>query len=122
MKRRTILAGALAAFLVGASILSGAQEHKAERIWRIGWLSPASSATGAAQLEALRKGLAELGYVEGRNIVVEARWADGDPARLLRLARALADLKVDVICTFGTPSTLAAKQTTTTGHPPEENR
>jgi putative ABC transport system substrate-binding protein len=81
---------------------------------RIGWLSPAPSATGASELVALRKGLGEFGYVEGRNIAVEARWADGDPTRLPRLARALVELNVDVICTAGTPATLAAKQATTT--------
>jgi putative ABC transport system substrate-binding protein len=63
-------------------------------------------------LEALKKGLAELGYVEGRNIVIEARWADGDAAQLIQLARALVQLNVDVICTAGTPATVAAKQVT----------
>src|SRR5215813_14061201 len=84
------------------------------KVYRIGWLSPASSATGAAQFEALRKGLAELGYFEGRNIAIEGRWADGDATRLPRLARALAELRVDIICSYGTPATLAAKQATTT--------
>jgi ABC-type uncharacterized transport system substrate-binding protein len=84
------------------------------KVYRIGWLSPASSATGAAPLEALRKGLAEVGYFEGRNIAIEARWADGDATRLPRLARALVELKVDIICSFGTPATLAAKKATTT--------
>jgi ABC-type uncharacterized transport system substrate-binding protein len=91
-----------------------AEAQQAGKVYRIGWLSPAPSATGAAQLEALRKGLAELGYVEGRNIVIEARWADGDFAQLPRLARTLVERKVDVICSFGTPATLAAKQATTT--------
>jgi len=84
------------------------------KVYRIGWLSPASSATGAAQFEALRKGLAELGYFEGRNIAIEGRWADGDATRLPRLARALVELRVDIICSFGTPATLAAKRATTT--------
>jgi putative ABC transport system substrate-binding protein len=53
-----------------------------------------------------------LNYVEGRNITIEARWADGDPARLPELARALVHLNVDIICTAGTPATLAAKQAT----------
>jgi ABC-type uncharacterized transport system substrate-binding protein len=65
-------------------------------------------------LDALREGLRELNYVEGRNITIEARWADGDPARLPDLARALVELNVDIICTAGTPATLAAKQATTT--------
>jgi putative ABC transport system substrate-binding protein len=84
------------------------------KAYRIGWLSPASSATGAAPLEALRKGLAELGYFEGRNIAIEARWADGDATRLPRLARALVELKVDIVCSFGTPATLAIQKATKT--------
>jgi putative ABC transport system substrate-binding protein len=64
-------------------------------------------------LDALREGLRELNYVEGRNITIEARWADGDSARLAGLARGLVALNVDVICTAGTPATLAAKQATT---------
>ncbi len=91
-----------------------AEAQRAGRVWRIGWLSPPPAATGASELEALRKGLRELDYIEGRNLVIEARWADGDPARLPRLARAFVELKVDVICTAGTPATLAAKQATTT--------
>jgi putative ABC transport system substrate-binding protein len=87
---------------------------QAGRVWRIGWLSPAPSATGASEFEALRRGLGELGYIEGRNLTIEARWADGDAARLPRLARALVELNVDVICAAATPATLAAKKATTT--------
>jgi putative tryptophan/tyrosine transport system substrate-binding protein len=90
------------------------EAQQAGRVWRIGWLSPAPSATGASEFEALRRGLGELGYIEGRNITIEARWADGDAARLPRLARALVELNVDVICAAATPATLAAKKATTT--------
>jgi putative ABC transport system substrate-binding protein len=114
MKSRTILSLALAVVFLTASLLSEAQERKAGRVWRIGWLSPPPAATGASELEALRKGLSELGYLEGQNFAIEARWADGDAARLPQLARALVELKVDVICTAGTPATFAAKQATTT--------
>jgi putative ABC transport system substrate-binding protein len=110
--RRIGLAVVLVLSVALVPLLAGAQHTG--KVYRIGWLSPASSATGAVQLEALRKGLAELGYVEGQNVAIEARWADGDFARLPRLARTLAELKVDVICSFGTPATLAAKQATTT--------
>jgi hypothetical protein len=51
-------------------------------MWRIGWLSPPSADTGAFALDALRDGLKELNYVEGRNITIEAQRADGDPSRL----------------------------------------
>ena len=109
-----MLTVALAVVLLVASAASDAQEHKAGRMWRIGWLSPPPSSTGASELEALREGLRELNYVEGRNLKVEARWADGDQTRLPGLARALVELRVDVICTAGTPATLAAKRATTT--------
>jgi putative ABC transport system substrate-binding protein len=69
-------------------------------MWRIGWLSPPSAKTGGAELEALRDGLRELKSVEGQNIRFETRWADGDDARLPELARALVELKVDVLCTW----------------------
>src|SRR5262245_42792402 len=99
---------ALAAALLVSSTPSDAQE-RAEKMWRIGWLSPPSAATGESELTALREGLRQLNYVEGRNIILEARWADGNAARLSELARTLVKLKVDVICTAGTPATLAAK-------------
>jgi len=102
----TVSGGLLAAPLA-------AQAQRAGKMWRIGWLSQPSAATGGSELDALRNGLRELNYVEGRNIRIEAQWADDDPARLPELARALVQLDVDVICTAGTPATLAAKQATT---------
>lgn len=107
------------AFLVGAGGIlvappRAARAQPAGRMWRIGWLSPPSADAGASELNALREGLRELNYVEGRNLVIEARWASGDQTRLAELARALVELGVDVICTAGTPATLAAKDATTT--------
>jgi ABC-type uncharacterized transport system substrate-binding protein len=107
------LVGLAVALILSLTLAPLASEAEG-KVYRVGWLSPASSATDANELEALRKGLAELGYVEGRNIAIEARWADGDATRLPRLARALAELKVDIICSFGTPATLAAKKATRT--------
>ena len=69
-------------------------------------LSPPSSLSGASELKALREGLRELGYVEGRNIYIESRWADGEPAALPALARSL-------VCPAGTQASLAPKQATT---------
>jgi ABC-type uncharacterized transport system substrate-binding protein len=69
---------------------------------------------GASNFDALRNGLGELGYVEGRSIIFERRWADGAAARLPALATDLVRLKVDVICTAGTPASMAAKNATTT--------
>ena len=109
ISRRRFLA--IAGFgLLGTS--ASAQTPPAGKLWRIGWLSPPPAEAGATELDALRQGLRELGYVEGRNIVIDARWAAGDQTRLPALARALVDLKVDVICTAGTPATLAAKRVT----------
>jgi putative tryptophan/tyrosine transport system substrate-binding protein len=110
ISRRAFLATVSGGFL--AAPLAG-QAQQAGKVWRIGWLSPPSAAAGGSELDALRKGLQELNYVEGRNIRIEDRWADGDAARLPELARALVQLDVDVICTAGTPATLAAKQATT---------
>jgi hypothetical protein len=109
---RVTLALATTLGLLAAPLAAEAQTTG--KVWRIGWLSPPSAATGVSELDALREGLRELNYVEGRNITIEARWADGDPARLPDLARALVELNVDIICTAGTPATLAAKQATTT--------
>src|SRR3984893_16700643 len=110
ISRRAFLA-TVSGGLLAAPLTARAQQ--AGKTWRIGWLSPPSAAAGGSELDALRKGPPELNYVEGRNIRIEDRWADGDSARLPELARALVQLGVDVICTAGTPATLAAKQATT---------
>jgi putative ABC transport system substrate-binding protein len=83
------------------------------KMYRIGWLSPASAANGLPNLDALRDGLRDLGYAEGRNITIEARWADGEIPRLPKLAAELVGLRVDVICTAGSQAAGAAKQATT---------
>ena len=91
-----------------------AEAQKAKGMRRIGWLSPATAANGQPNLEALRAGLRELGYVEGQNITIEARWAEGRTERLPQLAAELVRLPVDVICSSGTPASGAAKQATST--------
>ena len=77
----------------------------------IGYLSGTSA--GAAQA-AFHQGLSETGYIVGQNVAIEYRSADGHYDRLPALAADLVDLKVDVIATVGTPSTLAAKGATST--------
>lgn len=111
-QRRTFL------ITLGASALSVPLPILAQpstvKVARIGLLG-AVSATGYAKLvEALRTGLRELGYVEGRNLAIEFRWAEGMYGRLPELAAELVRLKVDVIVTAGTPAVRAAKQATTT--------
>jgi putative ABC transport system substrate-binding protein len=79
------------------------------------WLPGASTASKYARLvEALRAGLNERGYVEGRNTIIEFRWADGNSDRLPQLAAELVSLGIDVLITHGTPGTPAAKTATRT--------
>jgi putative ABC transport system substrate-binding protein len=81
----------------------------------IGWLSPRSPDDSAALVNGFRQGLAETGYVEGQNLTIEYRWAEGNRERLPELAADLVNRKVDVIATGGGPSTaLAAKDATST--------
>ncbi len=109
--RRAFITSVTVGALV-ASRSADAQQGKSMR--RIGWLSPASAADGLPNLEALRAGLRELGYVEGRNITIEDRWADGRTERLPQLAAELVRLAVDVVCTAGSQASVAAKQATST--------
>ena len=84
------------------------------RTWRIGYLNPGSSALAPIRLDPLRDGLREVGYVEGKGVVIEARWAEGDFARLPALAAELVQLNVDVIVTAGGSAAQAAKGATVT--------
>jgi putative ABC transport system substrate-binding protein len=104
----TSLAGVLAAPL-------GAEAQQADKIARIGYLTTAEMATAPHHLrEAFLKGLRDLGYVEGRNLVIEYRSAEGKPERLRALAAELVSLKVDVILAPSSVHVLAAKQATRT--------
>ena len=84
------------------------------KLARIGFLGSASAPGSAKSVEALRTGLRDLGYVEGKNIVIEFRWAEGRYDRLSALIAELIRLKVDLIVTHGTPGTRAAKKATST--------
>ena len=81
---------------------------------RIGFLNVGTPATSPARQEVFRQGLRELGYVEGKNIVIEWRYAEGKPDRLPAIAADLVRLKVDVIVTGGGISTRSAKDATVT--------
>jgi putative tryptophan/tyrosine transport system substrate-binding protein len=74
----------------------------------------ASPPTFASRLEGFRQGLRDFGYVEGTNIIVEYRWAEGRYERLPELAAELVRSNVDLIVTHATPGSLAAKRATTT--------
>lgn len=84
------------------------------RLQRIGFLGAESLAGYGANLQSLRTGLREQGYVEGKDIAIEFRWADGQYARLGKLAEDLVRSKVAVIVTHGVPGTSAAKRATAT--------
>ena len=105
----TLIGGAAATwpFAVRAQQQSG-------KIARIGLLTPKTDASVLAQISAFRQGLADLGWVEGRNIRIEHRDAEGQAERLPALAVELVGLNVDVIVTVDTPPTKAAKQATST--------
>ena len=111
MDRRTFL-GALASGLLAAPLAAQAQQPG--KVYRIGMLERTSPATNAANFEAFRRGLRELGYVEGKNLVIEYRSADGRDERFAGLATELVRLNVDLILTRGTPAALAAKNATGT--------
>jgi putative ABC transport system substrate-binding protein len=105
--------GLVVALLALAAPLALGAPH-AGKIHRIGLLEIAGAASNAAYLDAFRRGLAEHGYVEGQNLVIEYRSADGRPERFSDLATELVRLEVDVLVTRGTPATLAAKRATQT--------
>ena len=86
------------------------------RVWRIGFLGlrKIADVDKDAHYSVFRPAMRELGYVEGRNLIIEWRFADGKVERLPGLARELVELKVDVIVAVATSSTLAAQKATTT--------
>ena len=110
--RRTVLKALTGATLLARPLAGLAQQPA--KIARIGFLGLVSSTGWASRVEALRAGLRDLGYVEGKNIVIEFRWADGKYDRLPNLAAELVRLNVDVLVTAGTPGTRAAKRATST--------
>src|SRR5438552_11910409 len=108
MPRRTFMA------LVSGGLLAmplAAEAQTAGRIWRIGYLGPAVAAANRSEV-AFRQGLRDLGYVEGGNLMIEYRSAEGKVERLPALAAELVALKVDVILAPAPVHVLAAKQAT----------
>jgi putative tryptophan/tyrosine transport system substrate-binding protein len=111
MRRRVFVAGIGCAV---ATWLLPARAQQAEKINRIGVLEAIPEVQNAANLDGLRKGLRNLGHVEGRNLVIEYRSADGRAERFSDLAAELVSLKVDLIVTRGSPATRAVQSATGT--------
>lgn len=112
--RRTspkILLLILAMAIVGAPL--GAEAQQAGKVPRIGFLGNTTPVLEANLVGPFREGLRDLGYVDGQNIVIEYRWADGKYDRFPALIAELLAQKVDVVVTAGTPATLAVKKATT---------
>jgi putative ABC transport system substrate-binding protein len=103
---------ALALSIFVAPLAAKAQPRA--KVPRIGFLGSSSPSPYEPIIDALRQGMRELGWVEGHNITIEFRWAEGELERLPALAAALARLEVDVLVTQGTPAAIAAKNATQT--------
>jgi putative ABC transport system substrate-binding protein len=114
LERRTFMAIISGGLIVLPVAMAGAQPS--EKMPRIGYLTPGSVSDAGRQrrLEAFRQGLRELGYIEGRNIAIESRWAEGKYDRYPALAADLVRLKVDVIVVVGGVAGQAAQQATRT--------
>jgi putative ABC transport system substrate-binding protein len=112
MNKRKLGSFALCAMLLALCVTAEAQQAK--KVYRIGFISPSSSATAAPNLEAFRQGLRGQGYVEGENIAIEFRWAEGSAERLPHLVAELIQLKIDVMVVGGATGALAAKKARTT--------
>src|SRR5688572_12631735 len=115
--RRRFLQGSLA--LTGLGLLSGcgllpSRPQPSAKIPRVGFQSAGFPSASAARIEAFRQGLRELGYVEGENVALEYRYAEGKLERLPTLVAELVRLEVDVIVTAAPSSTRVAKAATST--------
>ena len=111
MERRLVWLFACAVLL---ALAAAAQAQQPKKVARVGYLAAVSASADAPRLEAFRKGLRQLGYVEGQNIVIEYRHSDRDFERLPALAAELAGLDIDVLVAVTTNAALAARKTTAT--------
>ena len=111
MFRRIVICLPLTVFLL---TVSSADAQQTGKIFRIGFLDASTASGSAVLVEAFRQELSKLGWIEGKNITIEYRFAEQKPERLPELAADLVRLKVDLIVVSGTPAALAAKKATTT--------
>jgi putative tryptophan/tyrosine transport system substrate-binding protein len=112
MKKAAVPSILVAVVLLAVGVIAEAQQPK--KVPRIGYLGGVLPSANAARIEAFQQGLRELGYIEGKNIVIEWRHTEGKLDRLPALAAELVRLKVDIIITGGPPATRAAKEATST--------
>ena len=105
------MSGATLAFLA-APLATEAQP--AGKVWKLGYLDQGAALRSKPYVDGLKQGLHDLGWVEGRNILIESRFAEGKTDQLPGLAAELVRLKMDVIVTSTTPAALAAKRATAT--------
>src|SRR5215212_8222321 len=109
MRRRTFLASTLLSVNLPKIVFAQAPA----RVFRVGWIGTPSAASSALFVQALRAGLADLDYIERRNLVIEARYADDVLSRIPTLAKELLQIPVDIIVTQG-PATWDVLNATTT--------
>jgi putative ABC transport system substrate-binding protein len=112
MRRREFIS--LLGGLAAAAGPGAANAQSGTKVYRIGILETIAAPLNVSNLESLKKGLRELGYVEKQNYILEYRSADGDAQRFPELATELMRLRVDLIITRGTPAAQAAKNVTET--------
>ncbi len=112
MKKAGVLSILFVVILLAIGVIADAQQPK--KVPRIGYLGGVSLSANTARHEAFRQGLRDLHYVEGKNIVIDWRSADGKLERLPALAAEMARLKFDVIVTSGSTATRAVKEATNT--------
>lgn len=96
------------------ALWSSVLAQQSRKVYRVGYLVPGASVDASPAIEAFRRGLQALGYVEGQNIVIELRFSKGDAGQFPELAAELVRLKVDCIVTLGLPAIRSAKQATST--------
>ena len=117
MSRRCTLLALALSFASGIAVLGSPLARAAEPapgVVRLGFVGPASPSTGVRAVSQFWERLRQLGYVEGRNLIIEARWAEGRYGRLPELMAEVIGRKVDVLVTYSTPAAVAAKNATST--------
>lgn len=111
---KVIFAVLIAALFVGIAFEPLAVEAQEKKVYRVGYLNSTNPTINAPWLNAFRQGLREFGWIEGQNISIEYRWADGNADRLPAFASDLVKLRVDVIVTSGNAGVRAAREASST--------